>query len=164
MKITNDSVFYTLAYNTTKKEVDRLEAFCESLDRNPQLKKEQMAEYKCAKYRYAGISALHSVLYNNNECRKRHDLQYSRYLLVYAEAALKAHGEYLVLYEAAPESEKPDYSLYYGVLAFAQAQIAELEAKMPLANDWEAVELSERIGGWRFGTECLTEAWEKRGE
>lgn len=164
MKITKDSVFYTLAYNATKKEVDRLEAFCENLDKNPELKKEQMAEYKCAKYRFAGITALHSVLYNNNRCRKLHDLQYSMYLLVYAAEALKAREDYLTLYETAPESEKPDYSLYYGILAFAQAQIAELEAKLPHANDWEAVELSERIGGWRFGIECLGEAWEKRGE
>ena len=163
MKITHDGVFYTLAYNATKKEIDRLESFCESLDKNPALKKEQMAEYKCAKYRYAGITSLHSVLYNNNKCRKLHDLQYSKYLLVYAAEALKARKEYLALYEAAPESEKPDYSLYYGVLAFAEAQIAELEEKLPLANDLEAVELSERIGGWRYGTECLAEAWEKRG-
>lgn len=163
MKIAKDSVFYTLAYNATKKEVDRLEAFCESLDKNTVLKKEQMAEYKCAKYRYAGITALHAVLYNNNRCRKLHDLQYSMYLLVYAAEALKACEDYMDLYESASEEEKPDYSLYYGIRAFSEGQIAELEAKMSLANDWEAIELSERIGGWRFGIECLDDAWEKRG-
>ena len=77
---------------------------------------------------------------------------------------LIAHRDYLALYEAAPESEKPDYSLYYGMLAFAENQVAELEEKLLHANDWESVELTERISGWRFGAESLREAWEKRGE
>ena len=63
-----------------------------------------------------------------------------------------------------PESEKPDYSLYYGMLAFAEKQMLELEAKLPFANDWERVELTERLGGWLFGVNCLHEAWKKRGE
>ena len=164
MKITGDSVFYTLAYNTIKEEGERLEAFCAELDKNPALKKAQIAEYKCAKYRYAGVSVLHAVLYNNNRCRKIHDLQYSHYLLMAFNEYLKNHKEYFPLYESAPESEKPDYSLYYGMLAFAEKQMSELEEKLPLANDWERVELTERLGGWRFGVNCLHEAWEKKGE
>jgi hypothetical protein len=164
MKITEDSVFYTLAYNTIKAEGERLEAFCAELDKNPELKKKQFAEYKCAKYRYAGVSVLHSVLYNNNRCRKLHDLAYTNYLLLQFNEYMKNHKEYFPLYEAAPESEKPDYSLYYGMLAFAEKHIAGLEAKLPLSNDWESVELYERLGGWRFGANCLREAWETRGE
>ena len=164
MKITKDSSFYTLAYNAMKTESDRLEAFCGELDKNPEAKKEKIAEYKCAKYRYAGVSVLNSVLYNNNSCRKLHDLAYSNYLLSYFNECLKSNKAYLDLYEAAPESKKPDYSLYYGMLAFTEKQMLELEEKLPLANDWESVELTERLGGWRFGAECLREAWEKRGE
>jgi hypothetical protein len=37
-----------------------------------------------------------------------------------------------------------------------------LEEKLPLATDWERVELEERLGGWRFGKACLDEAWAKR--
>lgn len=164
MKITNDSKFYTLAYNAMKKESERLEAFCESLDKNPELKKAQIAEYKCAKYRYAGVSVLHSVFYNNQRCRKLHDLAYSNYLLMAFNEYFMARPEYFAIYEAAPEGEKPDYALYYGMLTFAEKQISELEEKMPLANDWEKIELTERLGGLRFVLECLREAWEKRGE
>ena len=164
MKIKNDSRFYTLAYDAMKKESERLEAFCEKLDKNPELKKAQIAEYKCTKYRYAGVSVLHSVFYNNQRCRKIHDLASGNYLLQVFNEYMKNRKEYFQLYEAAPESEKPDYALYYGMLAFAEKQMAELEEKLPLANDWEKIELAERLGGWRFGTECLREAWEKRGE
>lgn len=159
-----DSYFYTLAYNALKKESKRLEAFCESLNKAPELKKEQIAEYKCAKYRYAGVSSLQAALYNNNYHRKLHDLKYSHYLLLPFDEFFKKREDYVALYESAPESEKPEYSLYYGMLAFTEVQISELEAKLPLASDWERIELSERIGGLRFGAECLGEAWEKRGE
>ncbi|MBQ8447499.1 MAG: hypothetical protein IJX27_01045 [Clostridia bacterium] len=164
MKITNDSKFYTLAYDAMKKEAERLEAFCENLDKNPELKNAQIAEYKCAKYRYAGVSVLHSVFFNNQQCRKIHDLGYSNYLLQYFSEALKSREDYFALYCSAPEGEKPDYALYYGILAFAEKQMAELEEKMPRANDWERIELTERLGGWCFGAECLHEAWEKRCE
>lgn len=164
MKIENDSKFYTLAYDTMKKETQRLEAFCENLDKNPAQKKAQIAEYKCAKYRYASVSVLHSVFYNNQRCRKLHDLSSGNYLLQPFNEALLSRPEYFAHYEAAPESEKPDHALCYGMLAFAEKQVAELEAKTPLANDWEKIELTERLGGLRFGIECLREAWEKRGE
>ncbi len=164
MKITKDSVFYTLAYNAMNKEIKRLEDFCAELDKNPALKKEHIAEYKCAKYRYAGLSALYASFYNNQRCRKIHDLGITHYLLLPFCEALTACPEYFASYKSAPESKKPDYSLYYGTLAFAEKHIAELEAKLPLANDWESVELTERLGGWRFGIDCLSEAWEKRGE
>ncbi len=29
---------------------------------------------------------------------------------------------------------------------------------------WEAIELNERIGGFRFAKACLAEAWQKRKE
>ncbi len=164
MKITKDSNFYTLAHDTMNKEIKRLEDFCENLDKTPELKKECISEYKCAKYRYAGLSAIYASFYNNQHCRKTHDLGSTHYLLLPFYEYLTARSDYLALYKAAPESEKPDYSLYYGMLAFAEKHIAELEAKLPLANDWESVELNERLGGWRFGANCLREAWETRGE
>lgn len=164
MKITKDSIFYTLAHDAMNREIKRLEDFCENLDKTPELKKEQIAEYKCAKYRYAALSAIYASFYNNQRCRKLYNLSNTNYLLLPFYEYLTTSADYLALYEAAPESEKPDYSLYYGMLAFAKKQMAELEEKLPHANDWESVELTERLGGWRFGVECLREAWEKRGE
>ena len=70
--------------------------------------------------------------------------------------------EYMALYENAPDGEKRDYALYYGVLAFANDEIAKLEQKLTNATDWEKIELEERIGGLQFAKECLDEAWQKR--
>ena len=52
--------------------------------------------------------------------------------------------------------------LNYGVTAFADAEIDKLKSKLPLATDWEKIELEERIGGLLFAKECLDEAWMKR--
>ena len=70
----------------------------------------------------------------------------------------------MALYEGAPDDEKRDYALYYGVIAFANVEIAKLEAKLQNANDWEKVELEERVGGLKFAKECLDEAWQRRKE
>ena len=74
MKITKDSIFYTLAHAAMNREIKRLEDFCENLDKTPELKKEQIAEYKCAKYRYAALSAICASFYNNQRCRKLYNL------------------------------------------------------------------------------------------
>ena len=161
-KVVGDSTFYLLSCKSLKKEYERLENFTESLDKNPQQKKEQIAEYKCAKYRYATISLIHSTIYNNRLFGKLHNLEYSHFILQPFDELLKEHAEYLALYETAPTNEKPDYSLYHAMLIFIQKELSNLEPKLTTASDWERVELEERIGGLKFAKECLDEAWERR--
>ena len=61
--------FYTLADVALSHECTRIEAFTDALDKNPAEKKAQIAEYKCAKYRYATVSLIHSTIHNINRCR-----------------------------------------------------------------------------------------------
>jgi len=149
------SSFYTLAYELLRQEIDRIDAFTTDLDRDRERKKQRMAEYKCAKYRYAGASTVYTMLYNCNRLKR---------LIPYVEELFLKNSKYTEICNSTPESEKYDFRLYYGVLAFAESKIYELEKKLPLASDWESIELSERLGGLKFSASCLSEAWEKRGE
>lgn len=163
-KVIGDSAFFLLANDLLDKESKRLCDFTDALDQDPLKKKENIAEYKCAKYRYAAVSLIHISTHHNNRCRKSHNLEYSHYVLQPFDEIFKERAEYLALYEAAPANEKPDYSLYYAMLAFTEKELAELEAKLQNATDWERVELEERIGGLSFAKECLEQAWQKRKE
>ncbi len=156
--------FYTLADEALSTECRRLCDFTDALDKAPAEKKEQIAEYKCAKYRYAAVSAIHVAMHNINRCRGFHDLKAFHYLLLPFDELLKQHDDYLALYEAADEEEKPDYSLYYAMLAFAADETGKLENKLLHATDWEKIELEERLGGLQFAKACLDEAWQKRKE
>ena len=155
--------FYMLADEVLSHECARIESFTDALDKDSAAKKEQIAEYKCAKYRYATISAVHASMHNINRCRGLHDLSAFHYLLLPFDMLFKQHEDYVALYEAADNSDKPDYSLYYAMLAFIADETAKLESKLPHASDWEAVELTERMGGLRFAKACLDEAWDQRG-
>lgn len=161
-KVIGDSFFFLLANDLLEKENKRLCDFTEALDQAPAKKKKNMAEYKCAKYRYAAVSLIHSVVSNNNRCRKLFNIEYSHYLLQPFDDIFKECAAYMALYESAPADEKPDYSLYYAMLAFIRKQLEELDEKRQNATDWEKVELDERICGLHFAKECLDEAWQKR--
>ncbi len=161
-KVIGDSIFFLLANDLLAKESNRLCDITDALDKNPAQKKECIAEYKCAKYRYAAVSLIHSAIYNNNRCRKLHNIEYSNYLLLPFNDLFKEHTEYFTLYQAAPLEEKPDYSLYYAMLVFTEREITDLEEKRENATDWEKIELDERIGGLQFAKACLDEAWQKR--
>ena len=154
--------FYMLADEAIATECARIEAFTAELDKNPSEKKVQIAEYKCAKYRYATISAVHASMHNINRCRGLHDLSAFHYLLMPFDMLFKQHEDYLALYDAAADADKPDYSLYYAMLAFIADETAKLESKLPHASDWETVELTERMGGFRYAKVCLDEAWSQR--
>ena len=154
--------FYKLANEALSHECARIERFTDALDKDPAAKKEQIAEYKCAKYRYATVSLIHASIHNINRCRGLHDMSAFHYLLLPFDELFKQHGDYLALYDAATDADKPDYSLYYAMLAFIADETAKLESKLPHASDWEAVELSERMGGLRFAKVCLVEAWSQR--
>ena len=162
-KVVGNSDFYLAAHDLLEQECSRICAFTDMLDRDPAQKKERMAEYKCAKYRYAAVSLIQSTVVNNNRCRTLHNLAYTHYLLMPFDEIFKSQAEYLLAYENAPANEKPDFSLYYAMLAFADVELEKYEEKRNRASDWEAVELEERIGGLLFAKECLHEAWSKWG-
>ena len=107
-KIIGDSTFFRIANDLLHKECKRLCDFTDALDKDPLQKKQKIAEYKCAKYRYAALSLIHSTVYNNNRCRKLHNIEYSHYLLQPFDEIFREYDEYLTLYEAAPTNEKPD--------------------------------------------------------
>ena len=157
-----DTVFFTLVSQSLSAECRRLCDFTDELDRSPNEKKERIAEYKCAKYRYATVSLIHSTIRNINRCRGLHDMSAYHHLLLPFDELFKQHGDYLALYDAADDADKPDYSLYYAMLAFIESETAKLESKLPHASDWETVELTERMGGLRFAKVCLDEAWSQR--
>ncbi len=164
-KVIGDSVFFLIVNDLLGKECERLCNFTDHLDKVPLQKKGNIAEYKCAKYRYAAISLIKSTVYNNNRCRKLHNLEYSHYLLSpFDDNIFKECTEYLTLYESANVNEKPDFSLYYAMLGFTEREITMLQAKSQNATDWEKIELEERIGGLNFAKECLDEAWQRRNE
>ena len=161
-KVIGNSVFYLLADDCFRKECRRLHDFTNNLDKMPAEKKKNIAEYKCAKYRYAAVSLIHSIIYNNNECRTEFNLEKYHYLIQPFDEMFKEHSEYLSLYESASADEKPDYSLYYMALVFTDRELSSLNIKKQNVNDWEKVELEERIGGLQFAKECLNDAWQKR--
>ena len=161
-KIIGDSTFFRIANDLLHKECKRLCDFTDALDKDPLQKKQKIAEYKCAKYRYAPVSTVHTLVRMNNFHRQKSNLEYSHYLLLHFDEILQERTEYFALYHSAPANEKPDYSLYYAMLAFTEKELEKLTAKLPNATDWERVELEERIGGWLFAKECLDEAWQRR--
>jgi len=117
-------------------------------------------EYKKTKYRYAAVSNVWAMFYF---CHRLMDIHKdTHYLHPNVEPFLLNNPSYLSLYDNAPEEEKPEYGWYYGTLAFTDGEIAKLEEKLPFANDWEKIELEERLGGLRFAKVCLDEAWQKR--
>ena len=154
--------FYTIVDQALSHECARIENFTDALDKAPAEKKAQIAAYKCAKYRYATVSLIHSTIHNINRCRGLHDMSAYHHLLLPFDELFRQHEDYLALYDAANDTDKPDYSLYYAMLAFIESETAKLESKLPLASDWETVELTERMGGLRFAKVCLDEAWCQR--
>ena len=161
-KVTGDSTFYLLADTALSKECERLSSFTDALDKDSSRKKECIVDYKCAKYRYATVSLIHSLVRNNNRLRKSHNLETSFYLMETYNEILPGHTEYFELYKSAPANEKPDFSMYYGILAFIEKELSILENNLLNANDFEKIELEERIGGLQFAKVCLDEAWQKR--
>ncbi len=155
-----NSRFYQIGIGLINAETKRLDDFCDALDKNPAERKKKITEYKCAKYRYAGVINIWYAFFHSHRTAERNAEKH--YLLPKVNDIFIEIPEYVALYDNAPDNEKRDFALYYGVTAFADSKITELEAKLPLATDWEKVELEERIGGLRFAKECLDEAWQKR--
>lgn len=159
-----NNAFYTRAYEAMRDECRRICLFTDALDQNPAEKKQKIAEYKCAKYRYAAVSLIESTIYNNDRCRKRFNLANFHHLLQPFDEIFRELPEKMAEYDALPAEEQPDFSLYHAIRMFTVREINKLESKLPLANDWETIELQERLGGLRFSLACLDEAWEQRGK
>ena len=156
----SNSHFYQLAIESINAETKRLDDFCEALDKDPVERKSKITEYKCAKYRYAGVTNAWCMFLFSHRTAERNAEDH--YLIPQVNDIFVTRSEYVALYDNAPEEEKRDYALYYGVLSFVEHKIAEITAKLPFAADWEKIELEERMGGLQFAKECLNEAWQKR--
>lgn len=152
----NDSIFFTQAHGVLSAECRRLEAFCEGLDADPSAKKERIAEYKCAKYRYAGVSRVDAMLYHCNRVMNMGNLHLP------TKDALEERPDYQAFVNGATEEDNLDYHMYYGVRAIAEKDASDYESKLEGATDWEKIELAERLGGLHFAIDCLDKAWAER--
>ena len=155
-----NSRFFEIALEMINTETKKLENFCDVLDKDPIAKKNKIAEYKCAKYRYAGATNVWCMFFHSHRVAGRN--VGTHYLIPQLNDIFITIPEYVALYDNAPDGEKQDYALYYGTIAFTDSEIAKLSQKLESATDWEKVELKERIGGLSFAKECLNEAWERR--
>ena len=157
-KVAGDSYFFQLAYDMLNDEIDKLEAFTESVDKDPQRKKELIVQYKCAKFRYASVSRVYNYLWHGNRVYRKNAIH------VDIESCIKNNAELEIILKNAPDVERIDYKLYYGISFIVEEMINEYSKKQLNAEDWENVELEERIGGLRFARECLDNAWKRRKE
>ena len=71
-KVVGDSTFFLLANALLEKECKRLCDFTDALDKDPAQKKACMAEYKCAKYRFAAVSFIHNTVIQHNRSLENH--------------------------------------------------------------------------------------------
>lgn len=161
-KVIGDSAFFLIANDLLGKECKRLCDFTDSLDKAPLQKKEKIAEYKCAKYRYAGATNVWCRFFHSHRVAGRN--VGTHYLIPQLNDIFIKTPEYVALYDNAPDGEKQDYALYYGTIAFTDSEIAKLEATFENATDWQKIEIEERIGGLNFAKECLNKAWQRRKE
>ena len=152
-----ERAFYAYAHEALYAESQRLTMRIQHFDQNPADKKANMADYKCLRFRCASVDSIYMMLYHGNRVYRRPAVHLD------IENSLAARPDYLSICESAPASELIDYKLYYGISAHIESKLAEHEAKLPHATDWETVELTERMGGLRFAKACLDEAWDKRG-
>jgi len=162
--------FYTRAIAALTRESDRLNGFCAELDKEPLRKKEEIALYKCARYRYGAVSNVWVVLYFRNKLKDK-ILQNPDYIpkgldavTLPPEEFLKNRTDLLEAYAGTPDDEKIDAALYYCALAHTDVLISKKEELMLCASDWEKIELTEYLEGYAFSRACLTEAWETRRE
>ena len=154
--------FFIQAIDAMHRECERLEAFTDDLDKQPTEKRTHIAEYKCAKYRYAGVSNIAAIFFHSRRVAESFD--HSHYLPPHMEPLFLASPAWVEAYETAEEADRLDIALMGATLAFAEDKITDNRQKRARANDWEAVELDQRLGGYEFAKACLLEAWNNRTE
>ena len=153
-----ERAFYAYAHEALHAESQRLEAQILHFDQKPDEKKAHMADYKCLRFRCASVNSICMMLYHGNRVYRRPAVHLD------IENCLAGRPDYLSICESAPDEERIDYKLYYGISAHIESKLAEYEAGLAHASDWEAVELEERMGGLQFAKACLDEAWNNRTE
>lgn len=151
-----ESAFYACAHEALFAESRRLEAQIRHFDQNPAEKKANIADYKCLRFRCASVDSIYMMLYHGNRVYRRPAVHLD------IENSLAARPDYLAICESAPDEERIDCKLYYGISAHIESKLAEHEGDLAHASDWEKIELEERIGGLQFAKACLDEAWAKR--
>ena len=154
------TAFFIQAVEAMRRECERLEAITGEWDKQPAERKAHMAEYKCAKYRYAGISNIEAIFFHSH--RVAESFSNTHYLPPHMEPLLLASPDWVEAYNTADEADRPDVALMGATLAFTEDKITENRQTRAHANDWEAVELDERLGGYEFAQACLIEAWNSR--
>ena len=152
----NKSAFYLMAIDPLDKECTRLSTLTDAFDKNPAHKKEHIASYKCAKYRYASVARIYNLLYHGYRVYHKPAIHLD------IENCIQNNAELSMLCNQADDNERIDCKLYYGISSIAKEMNETYSQKLIHATDWEKVELEERIGGLSFAIECLNEAWEKR--
>lgn len=157
-KLVGDSKFFIMAYDMLNEEINKLVSFTECLDKDPHRKKQFIAEYKCARYRCASVSRIYNFLWHGNRVYSQNAIH------VDIENGIKSNTTLEALCNNAPDSERIDYKLYYGISFIAEEMINVYSKRLSNSGDWEKIELEERIGGLKFAQECLNQAWEKRKE
>ena len=60
------SRFFEIAIDMINSEIKKLESICDALDKDPIAKKARIAEYKCAKYRYAGATNVWCMFFHSH--------------------------------------------------------------------------------------------------
>lgn len=155
--MTNEN-FYERARETIETEVKKLESFTEELDRDPAKKRDMIAEYKCAKYRHAGMTNISARFYFSNKFGYKYEEQCFQLPDVWE--LVKDDKSFFEVVDNAPDDEKRTVALYLGILAYADHLIAEKESLLATATDWEKIELEEYLSGHRFARKCITDAWE----
>ena len=151
-----ERAFYAYAHEALYAESQRLTMRIQHFDQNPADKKANMADYKCLRFRCASVDSIYMMLYHGNRVYRRPAVHLD------IENCLAGRPDYLSICESAPDEERIDYKLYYGISAHIQSKLAEHEADLAHASDWEKIELEERMGGLQFAKACLDEAWDKR--
>ena len=155
-KAVGESAFYHLSSSMLGKEYERLCELTDTLDKDPELKKEHIAEYKCAKYRSAAVGRIYNLLQYGYMVYHRSAIH------IDIENCINNNTELLFLCDNAPDEEKIDYKLYYGISFITEDMYKKYLEKLGHANDYERIELEERVAGLLYCKECLDEAWQKR--
>ena len=97
------SSFFQIALDLINTETKKLEIFCDTLDKKPLEKRNRIAEYKCAKYRYAGATNVWCRFFHSHRVAAKN--ANNHYLLPDINEAFISIPEYVALYENAAEGE-----------------------------------------------------------
>ena len=149
----NESKFTATALGLLTTECSELTDLADSLAHD----KSRVAEFKCAKYRYASVFIVKVTLEGILRTRKNRDLSATDFLPEYYDAILRRNPERFDAYLAA--ENKPDAALYLCLNAFIDEKVSGLSDGIGFASDWEKIEADERLKGLSTARDFLERAW-----